>query len=180
MTSSENVTSRFCNNFAIIQSHYACKMSSDYPGIKLKPALGTWEDKIEHLSSYALVLHTTVKQVISRRRRNENVCEMSKNENCKCKACETAVFHRHICRFVTFLLPSSSWLLKLPNDWTRTLRNVQSEKRTCQARETAVFHFVTFSLSLTSFLLKLSICRVWTSPQTVKWPIFCRYERKLL
>ena len=38
-TSSENVTSRFCYNFSIIQSHYACKMCSNYPGIKLEPAL---------------------------------------------------------------------------------------------------------------------------------------------
>ena len=34
-TSSENVTSHFCNHFLIIQSHYACKMCSNYPGIKL-------------------------------------------------------------------------------------------------------------------------------------------------
>ena len=37
--SSENVTSRFCNHFFIIQSHYACKMCSNYPGIKLELAL---------------------------------------------------------------------------------------------------------------------------------------------
>ena len=36
-------------------------------------ALGTKEDKIEHLSSYVHVVQTTAKQVISRRRRNENV-----------------------------------------------------------------------------------------------------------
>ena len=33
------LTSRFYNNFAIIQSHYAWKMYSNYPGIKLEPAL---------------------------------------------------------------------------------------------------------------------------------------------
>ena len=38
-TSSENITSRFFNNFAVIQSHYACKMCPNYPGIKLEPAL---------------------------------------------------------------------------------------------------------------------------------------------
>ena len=51
-------------------------MRSIYPGIKLKPALGTWEDKIEHLSAYAHVGHTTAKQVISRRGKNENVYKM--------------------------------------------------------------------------------------------------------
>ena len=89
-------------------------MYSNYPGIKLEPALGTSEDKIEHLSSYADVVHTTAKQVISRRRKNENVYKMSKNEKCTCKAYKNTVFHFQICKFLGFLLPSSSWLLKLP------------------------------------------------------------------
>ena len=89
-------------------------MCSNYPEIKLEPAFETLEDKIEHLSSCAYVVHTTAKQVISRRRKNENVCEMSINENCTCKACKNTVFHCQICKFVGFLLPSSSWLLKLP------------------------------------------------------------------
>ena len=114
-TSSDNVTSCFCNNFSVIQTHYAWKMCSNYPGIKLEPALGTEEDKIEHLSSYAHVVHSTAKQLISRRRRNENVFQMSKDEKCTCKACKNPVFHCQICKFVGFLLPSSSWLLKLPN-----------------------------------------------------------------
>ena len=109
------MTSRFCNHFSIIQTHYAWKMCSNYPGIKLEPALGTLEDKIEHLSSYAHVVHTPVKQVISRRRKNENVFKMSKDEKCTCKACKNTVFHCQICKFVGFLLPLSLWLLKLPN-----------------------------------------------------------------
>ena len=68
----------------------------------------------EHLSSYADVVHTTTKQVISRRRKNENVFKMSIDEICTCKACKNTVFHCQICNFVGFLLPSSSWLLKLP------------------------------------------------------------------
>ena len=90
-------------------------MCSNYPGIKLEPALGTLEDKIEYLSSYAHVVHTTARQVISRRGKNENVYKMSKNEKCTCKACKNTVFHCQLCKFVGFLLPSSSWLLKLPN-----------------------------------------------------------------
>ena len=31
------------------------------------------------------------------------------------QTCKTIVFHRQVCKFETFLLPSSSWLLKLPN-----------------------------------------------------------------
>ena len=93
-------------------------MCSNYPEIKLESALGTLEDKIEHLSSYAHVVHTTAKQVISRRRKsrkNENVFKMSKGEKCTCKACKNTVFHCQICKFVGFfLMPSSSWLFKLP------------------------------------------------------------------
>ena len=82
-------------------------MCSNYPEIKLEPALGTSEDKIEHLSSYARVVHTPAKLVISRRRKNENVYKMSKNEKCTCKACKNTVFRCQICKFVRLLLPSS-------------------------------------------------------------------------
>ena len=91
-------------------------MCSNYPRIKMEPALGTSEDKIEHLSSYAHVVHTTAKQVISRRRKNENVFKMSKDEKCTCKACKNPVFHCQLCKFVGFLFLSSLWLLKLPNN----------------------------------------------------------------
>ena len=74
-------------------------MCSNYPRIKLEPALETY-DKTEHLSSYALVAHTTAKQVISRRRKNENVFKMSKYEKCTCKACKNTVFHCQICKFL--------------------------------------------------------------------------------
>ena len=72
-------------------------------------------DKIEHLSSYAQVVHTPEKQVISRRRKNENVFKMSKMKSARAKRAKNTVFHCQICKFVGFLLPSSSWLLKLPN-----------------------------------------------------------------
>ena len=108
-------------NFAFLQSFFnysktLClkKCVLTIPGIKLETALVTEEDKIEQLSSYTNVVHTTAKQVISRGRKNENVFKMSKNEKCTCKACKNTVFHYQICKFVGFLLPSSSWLLKFP------------------------------------------------------------------
>ena len=79
-----------------------------------QPYLGHRRTKTEHLSSYAHVVNTTAKQVISRRGKNKNVFKMSKDEKCTCKACENTVFHCQICKFVGFLLPSSSWLLKFP------------------------------------------------------------------
>ena len=51
-----------------------------------------WNQRLGHLSSYAHVVHTTAKQVISRRRKNENVFKMSKDEKCTCKACEKYCF----------------------------------------------------------------------------------------
>ena len=65
------------------------------------------------MSSYAHVVNTPAKQVISR---NENAFKMSKDDNCTCKACKNTVFHCQICKFVGFLLPSSSCLLKLPDN----------------------------------------------------------------
>ena len=73
-----------------------------------------WNERLGH-NTYALVVHTTAKQVISRRRKNEDVFKMSKDDKCTCKACKNTVFHCQLCKFVGFLLPSSSWLLKLPN-----------------------------------------------------------------
>ena len=63
--------------------------------LNFEPARGTQEDKIEHLSSYAHIVHTTAKQVISSRRKNESVYKMSKNEKCTYKACKSTVFHCH-------------------------------------------------------------------------------------
>ena len=53
---------------------------------------------------------------------------MFKKEKCTCKACNTIVFHWQICKFVTFLLPSSSGLLKL----LITITNqIQRTRTTC-------------------------------------------------
>ena len=98
-------------------------MSSNYPGIKLEEALGTWDDKIKHLSSYAHVVHTPAKLVISSRRKNENVnvYKMSKNEkNARAKRAKILFFivkyanlwgfcrrRRHGC------LSSLMWLLRI-------------------------------------------------------------------
>ena len=70
------------------------------------------QDKIEHSSSYAHVVHITAKQVISRHRKNENVFKMSEDENYTCKVCKNTVCHCQICKFVGVLLPSSCSLVK--------------------------------------------------------------------
>ena len=87
----------FLQSFSIIQTHYVWKMCSNYHGIKLEPALGTWEDKLEHLSSYFHLIHTTAKQVISRRRKDANVYKMSKMKNAPCKKYCFSLSNRQIC-----------------------------------------------------------------------------------
>ena len=53
------------------------------------------------MSSYAHVVHTTAKQVpiTSRRRKNENVFKMSKDEKCTCKACKNTVKYENLWGF---------------------------------------------------------------------------------
>ena len=60
-------------------------MCSNYPGIKLQPALGTSEDKIEHMSSNSHVVHTTAKRVINvvERTRTSSKCQKMKNARAK-------------------------------------------------------------------------------------------------
>ena len=56
-----------------------------------------------HNTSFHCVVERTITAV-----------ECNKIEKCTCKACKNAVFHFQICKFVRFLLSSSSCLLKLP------------------------------------------------------------------
>ena len=136
-TSSENVISRFGSHLLITQSHSACKMCSNCPGIKLEQRLssdffpgkgscdtGYWGIRRQNWTFVILWSRRPLnwKHVISRRGKNENVFKMSKDEKCTCEACKNTVFHCQISKFVMFLLPSSSWLHKLPNYRWRTLR----------------------------------------------------------
>ena len=96
-----------------------------------------------------LHVHSTAKQVISRRKKNENVSEMSKNENCTCKACKTAVFHCQICKFVTFLSPSLSWLLKLPNREFKVYDATEAKTSLKIASSSFSIYFAIMSVCLT-------------------------------
>ena len=51
-----------------------------YPGIELESVVWRSKEGIENLWSSAHVVHLTAKQIISRRRKDENGCEMYKNE----------------------------------------------------------------------------------------------------
>ena len=60
-------------------------MCCNYPRCKLEPALGTYKDDVEHLSSYALVVHTTTKQSfhVVERTRTSSKCQKMKNARAK-------------------------------------------------------------------------------------------------
>ena len=72
------------------------------------------------MSSYGHVVHTTAKQVISRRRKNENVYEISEMKTARAKRAKL-LFLTIKDANVTSFLPSSSWLHKLPNSHSVTL-----------------------------------------------------------
>ena len=132
-TSSENVTSGFCNHFAII---YVIRLAKCFLTILELNRNKRFCDKntnVNSLSSYSHVVHTTAKHVISRRGKNKNVFKMSKDEKCTCEACKNTVFHCQICKFETFLLPSSSWLLKLPNVRTTKATTVLNAGSLCKS-----------------------------------------------
>ena len=97
-------------------SHYASKMcfKKSWNEIGTR-ALEIRRQNWTFVIIYAHVFQTTAKQVILRRGKNEKVCAMSTNKKCTRKACKTIVFHCQICKFLSFLLQSSSWLRKGPS-----------------------------------------------------------------
>lgn len=109
--SSENGISDICHNCSIVPSHYACKMSSRYPGIKLASAIWrlgkTWKFLVKRLSSTQL--H---KSPFLHRWWDEKGCEIYRNETRPRKV-------------ITIVSPSSPWLL--PD--TAGHRLVQPKKR---------------------------------------------------
>ena len=56
--------------------------------------------------------------------RTRTSSECQKVKNACTKGCKNTVFHWQICKFVGFLLPSSSWLLKIPTILERRSKGV--------------------------------------------------------
>ena len=80
-------------------------MCSNYSGIKLEPALGTYKIKLN--SCHRMLTSSTQLQNTSfhvvERTKTSSKCQKKKNAR---------IFHCQVCKFVGFLLPLSSWLLK--------------------------------------------------------------------
>ena len=72
-----------------------------------------WNQRLGHKAKLNICHHMLTSST-QLQNRSFHVFEMSKKEKCTCKACKNTVFHCQICKLVGFLLPLSSWLLKLP------------------------------------------------------------------
>ena len=89
-----------------------------------------WNQSLRHKKTKLNICHhmlTSSTQLqnssfhVVERTRTSTKCQ--KLKKCTCKACRNTVFHCQICKFVGFLLPSSSWLLKLPNANVKNIWN---------------------------------------------------------
>ena len=69
-----------------------------------------WTFVIMQMFTSSTQLQNNSFHVVERTRRP---VKCSKNQKCTCRACKTVVFHYQICKFVTFLLPSSrdEWIV---------------------------------------------------------------------
>ena len=93
LTSSKNITSRFCNHFSIliVITLAKCVLTN----LELM-----WNQPFRDKRTKFKICHhmlesstdTTAKQVISRRGKNEDVCEMSQMKNCTCNSVQTSYF----------------------------------------------------------------------------------------
>ena len=73
-TTSENVTSHFCNHLSIMPSQYSPKMCSTYPGIILEPALQKTKWNIcHHMLTSSTQLQNRSFHVVERKRKSANV-----------------------------------------------------------------------------------------------------------
>ena len=76
----------FCHHFSVIPSHYACKMRSDFPGIKLVPVIRRLEGKKNTNSPHALTSSIQLKNrsfhVVERTR---TAAECTKMKNARAK-----------------------------------------------------------------------------------------------
>ena len=83
-----------------------------------------WNQRFRDKKTKLNIFHRMLTSSTQLQNRSFHVVERTKTsaicqklKNCTCKACKTIVFRYQICKFVTFMLLSSSWLRKLPIVW---------------------------------------------------------------
>ena len=136
-----------------------------------------WNQRLGHKKTKLNICHHMLSSPTQLQNRSFHVVERTrtsskcqKMKNARAKRTKNTVFHCQICKFVGFLLPSSSWLLKLSIISTSTAllpvhlqRALSTIKDTRQKQESQNSHHfpnyfqVTFSLPLPLLLLKLHI-----------------------
>ena len=113
-TSSENVTSRFCNHFSIIQSQPMLEKCV------LNILELNWKQRLRHNKTKLNICHhmlTSSTQLVLQNRSfhvEERTRTSGKCPKMKYAGAKRANLLPFIVKFVMFLLPSSRWLLKLP------------------------------------------------------------------
>ena len=116
-----------------------------------------WNQRLGHKKTKLNICHhmlTSSPQLqnwsfhVAERTRTSIKCE--KNEICTRKACKNTIFHCQKCKFVGFLLPSSSWLLKLPNNREFEIYDATVAKRSLKiARSSLSIIFAIISVYVT-------------------------------
>jgi len=93
------------------------------------------------------------------RTRTSSKCQ--KVRNARAKRAKNTVFHCQMCKFMGFLLPSSSWLLKLPNIcWRRLYENSHeylSSRRLALHKSTSEVRANLFKLTTSPVLSSCSL-----------------------
>ena len=85
--------------------------------------------------------------VVERTRVSWMSSKCQKMKNARAKRAKKNVFYCQICKFVTFLLPSSSWLRKLPIRDLTIRRRQRQRRRLLSKRNTAHAFHLTLALS---------------------------------
>ena len=102
---------------------------------------------------------------VGERTRTSSKCQKLKNARCK-----NPVFHRQICKFVGFLLPSSSWMLKLP---------INRSQMTSKYGKNKKWHTRRSRVSL-MFLLHFDVlCDLLLNRCMATWNLFVLYNRRV-
>ena len=94
-----------------------------------------WNQRLRHKKTKLIICHHMLTSSTHLQNRSFHVVERTrtsskcqKMKKCTCKACKNTVFSCQICKFVGFLLPSSSWLLKLPKIYSRPINVKEDDK----------------------------------------------------
>ena len=77
-----------------------------------------WNRRLGHKKAKLNMCHHMLTSSMQLQNRSFHVVERTRTatkcqKKCTCKACKNSVYHCQIYKFVGFLLPSTSWLLKL-------------------------------------------------------------------